>query len=179
MTGLGSISVMRHSMRPASILARSRISLISRVSRSLSLMMMLWNSLRCPTAMSGVSCRISANERIEVSGVRSSWLTVEMKSSLSRSSSCRRSLAARSSAVAASSLAEFSSSRRVYSMTCEVSSRISMTCSMPGASSVTTEPTMTRADAAPTAPASSRSANCTSSASAALAAVKSSPRLAA
>ena len=46
---------------------------------------------------SGLSCRISENARIEVSGVRSSCVTVEMKSSFSRSSSCSRSLAARSS----------------------------------------------------------------------------------
>ena len=43
---------------------------------------------------SGLSSRISENERIEVSGVRSSWLTVVvMNSSFSRSSSVRRWLA--------------------------------------------------------------------------------------
>ncbi len=92
---------------PASILARSRMSLMSRVSRSLSCTMMRRNSLRCSTSRSGLSCTISLNERIEVSGVRSSWLTVETKSSFSLSSSLSRSLAARSSSVAASSSATF------------------------------------------------------------------------
>ena len=48
--------------------------------------------------------------RIEVSGVRSSCVTVDMKSSLSRSSSWSRVLAARSSAVAACSSFDFCSS---------------------------------------------------------------------
>ena len=61
---------------------------------------------------SGLSRRISLNERIEVSGVRNSWLTVATKSSFSLSSSLRRSLAARSSAVAASSSRDFCSSWR-------------------------------------------------------------------
>ena len=52
-----------------------------------------------------MSSRISENERIEVSGVRSSWLTVARKSSLSWSSWRSRSLASRSSAVACSSAA--------------------------------------------------------------------------
>jgi hypothetical protein len=63
----------------------------------------------------GSSSRISEKARIEVSGVRSSCVTVEMKSSFMRSSSFSRSLAARSSAVAASSSRDFcsaASSRR-------------------------------------------------------------------
>ena len=58
-------------------------------------------SPRCAASRSRLSCRISENARIEVSGVRSSCVTVEMKSSFRRSSSCSRALAARSSAVAA------------------------------------------------------------------------------
>ena len=52
------------------------------------------NSLRSSIGRSGLSCTISLKERIEVSGVLSSWLTVVTKSSLSLSSSFSRSLAA-------------------------------------------------------------------------------------
>ena len=80
---------------------------MSRVSRSLSWMMMVRNFSRSAASRSGLSCRISVNARIDVSGVRSSCVTVEMKSSFSRSSSCSRSLAARSSAVAVMSSCDF------------------------------------------------------------------------
>ena len=83
-----------------------------------------------------MSSRISENARIDVSGVRSSWVTVDTKSSLSRSSSCSRSLACRSSAVASSSCCDLRSSARLYARTCEVSSRICSTSSIPSGSSV-------------------------------------------
>ncbi len=75
--------------------------------------MITTNSSRLAGAMSGLSCRISENARIEVSGVRSSCVTVEMKSSFMRSSSVSRSLAARRPAVAASSSRDFCSSWRL------------------------------------------------------------------
>ena len=59
--------------------------------------------------------------------MRSSWLTVAMKSSFSWSSCSSRSLALRSSAVAASSSVDFCSSRWLYSLICDASSRISIT----------------------------------------------------
>ena len=62
--------------------------------------------------MSGVSSISSESARIEVSGVRSSWVTEDMKSSFRWSRLCSASLAARSSAVAASSERDFSSSAR-------------------------------------------------------------------
>ncbi len=78
-----------------------------RVSRSLSWMMMVRNLSRSAASRPGLSCRISVKARIDVSGVRSSCVTVEMKSSFMRSSSCRRSFAARSSAVAIVSACDF------------------------------------------------------------------------
>ena len=75
-----------------------------RVSRSDSRITSARKRWRSAGSRSGLSCRISEKARIEVSGVRSSCVTVEMKSSLSRSSSFRRSLAALSSWVAASQL---------------------------------------------------------------------------
>ncbi len=101
-----------------------------RVSRSVSLVMMPRKRLRCSSSSCGLSRRISEKARIEVSGVRSSCVTVETKSSFSRSSSCSRSFASRSSAVAASSSRDFCSSRWLYTTTCEASSRISRTSSM-------------------------------------------------
>ena len=65
----------------------------------------------------GVSSRISENERIEVRGVRSSWLTVARKSSLSWSSWRSRSLASRSSAVACSSAATSAPGAAVFDRT--------------------------------------------------------------
>ena len=80
--------------------------LMSRVSRSVSLMTMPRKLLALRGRQRrGLSCRISVNARIEVSGVRSSCVTVETKSSFRRSSSCSRSLAARSSCVARLELA--------------------------------------------------------------------------
>ena len=122
-----------------------------------------WRSAR---SRSGLSCRISENDRIEVSGVRSSWVTVDRKSSFSRSSSVSRAFAALSSVEAFSSAVDFCSSCRLYSRTCEVSSRICMISSTPTPSPLMVEATMTRADAAPMAPASLRSTNWTSSPSA-------------
>src|SRR5690606_17628410 len=58
----------------------------------------------------GVSRRISENERMEVMGVRTSWLTWLRKSSFSESSRRRRSFASASSRAAASSWRDFSSS---------------------------------------------------------------------
>ncbi len=143
---------------------------MSRVSRSLSWMMMLRNFCRSSTASPGLSCRISENARIDVSGVRSSCVTVETKSSFSRSSSFRRSLAARSSAVAAMTSRDFFSSSWLYAMTCDASSSIVRTSSIDSASSLTVDATMIRADAPPMAPASSVSANWTSPASAGISA---------
>src|SRR6266536_26573 len=106
-TAFRSSSETCHSARPDSSLARSSTWLMSRVRRSLSWMMMVRNFCRSAPSSSGLSCRISEKARIEVSGVRSSCVTVEMKSSFSRSSSCKRSLAARSSSVAAISSRDF------------------------------------------------------------------------
>jgi hypothetical protein len=92
-----------------------------------------------------------------VSGVRSSWLTVEMNSSFSRSSSRSRLLASRNSAEASFQLRDFCSSRRLYSRTWVLSSRMVMTSSMLSTSPITIEEIITRAEAAPIAPASSRS----------------------
>ena len=100
-----------HSALPDSIFERSNTWLISRVRRSVSLVMMPRNFERCSASTLGCSSRICVKARIEVSGVRSSWLTVETKSSFIRSSSFSCSFAARSSAVAASSSCDFCSSR--------------------------------------------------------------------
>ena len=48
------------------------MSLRSRLSLSLSCAMMPMNSWRCSSSRSGLSRKISLNERIEVSGVRTS-----------------------------------------------------------------------------------------------------------
>ncbi len=161
-----STSPVVHSARPDSSLAMSRIWLMSRVRRSASVTIMPRKRLRSASSRRGSSCSISDRARIEVSGVRNSWVTVEMKSSFMRSSSRRRSLASRSSAVAASSSCCLASSSRLWARTCVASSRISSTSSSPRSSSWATEATMTRALAEPMAPASSDSANCTKSASA-------------
>ena len=116
------------------------------------------------------------NARIDVSGVRSSCVTVEMKSSFIRSSSCRRSLAARSSAVAVISSCDFCFSSWLYAITCDASSSIDRTSSIDSASSCTVDATMIRAEAPPIAPASAVSANCTRPASAGTAAGDAKPR---
>ena len=76
--------------RPDCIRSRSRMSLISRTSRSELLTAMRSRlaafSLTSPTNPAESSPRAP---RIEVSGVRSSWLTVEMNSSFMRSSAYR------------------------------------------------------------------------------------------
>jgi hypothetical protein len=53
-------------------------------------MMMVRNRCRSAASSAGLSCRISEKARIDVSGVRSSWVTVETKSSFRRSSSFSR-----------------------------------------------------------------------------------------
>src|SRR5438105_9948800 len=100
-----------HSARPDSIFERSSTWLMSRVKRSVSLVMMSRNRLRCESSTFGSWRRISEKARIEVRGVRSSCVTTETKSSFMRSSSFRRSFASRSSAVAASSSRDFCSRR--------------------------------------------------------------------
>ena len=85
---------MSHLVLPDSSLERSRIWLIRRMSRSLSLMMIPRNSARSSSSTSGLSRRISENARIEVRGVRNSCEMLETKSSLSLSTSLSRSLAA-------------------------------------------------------------------------------------
>ena len=107
-----SSSVGCHSALPDSSLAISSTWLIRRVSRSVSFVMMPRKRLRSERSIAGSSNRISEKARIEVSGVRSSWLTVEIKSSFIRSSSLSRSLAARSSPVASSNSRDFCSSCR-------------------------------------------------------------------
>lgn len=69
-------SAMHQSMRPASIFAKSSRSLIIRTRRRHSPLMMPRNSWRCSAPISGLSPRISANERIDVSGVRRSCVTM-------------------------------------------------------------------------------------------------------
>ena len=92
-----------HSIFPVSIFWKSRTWLIRRVRRSLSLTMRAVR-VRCRSSGSrGLAFRISAMERTAVSGVRSSWVTVVMNSSLRRSSSLRRRFADFSSAWALSS----------------------------------------------------------------------------
>ena len=150
--------------------------MISRVSRSDSRTMICRNCARSSGSRSGVSSRISENERIEVNGVRSSWLTVARKSSFSWSSWRSRSFASRSSAVACSSASDFCSSRWLYSITCEVSSRIRIRSSGPITSPRTTEPIITRALAEPIARASWRSASWTRVASAAASGASTRPR---
>ena len=81
---------------------------MSRVRRSDSFTRIDRNRERSAISSAGLSCRISENARIDVNGVRSSWVTVEMKSSLSRSSSFSRALASRKSRVAASNSVCFS-----------------------------------------------------------------------
>ena len=162
----GSQVERRHSIRPVWIRDRSRMSLIRRVRRSDSLTTISRNWLRSASPRSGLSSRISENERIEVSGVRSSWLTVVMNSSFRRSSSVRRWLARFNSSVATSSALDLRSSSRLYSITWEASSRIARTSSGLKSAPLTTVEIMTRAEAAPIAPASRRSAKLTRSGSA-------------
>ncbi len=83
------------------------MSVISRVSRSLSRTMMARNCWRCARSSSGSSNRVSDKERIEVSGVRSSWLTLLTNSPFSRSGCCSVALACRNSSAVASSSRDF------------------------------------------------------------------------
>ncbi|GBD40895.1 hypothetical protein HRbin39_00267 [bacterium HR39] len=166
-----------HSMRPASRRERSRMSSTRRESRSASSAITATKRCRSSSGRSGWSRRISAKERIAVSGVRSSWLTVARNSSLSRSSSRSRSLAARSSAATRSSSRDFSSSRWAYSIARLVSSRTASSVRGSSTSPRTMEASTRRAEVAPMARASSRSACSTSSGSAASAGPISRPRI--
>ena len=87
-SGSSSSSSMRNSRWPDSIFSRSRMSLTRRVSRSLFLSAMSSRPLACggigPAAPEATRPRAP---RMEVSGVRSSWLTVDTNSFLSRSTS--------------------------------------------------------------------------------------------
>ena len=64
--------------------------LTSRDSRSVSTTTLARNCWRCAAGMAASSSINSASARIEVSGVRSSWVTEDMKSSLSLSSPSSR-----------------------------------------------------------------------------------------
>ena len=64
---------------PASIFARSRTSFTRRVSLSASALMMVMNSRRSSSDASASDRRISEKERMDVSGVRSSWETEDRK----------------------------------------------------------------------------------------------------
>ncbi len=78
----------RTSILPASIFSTSRMSLISRISRSVFCIAIRRRS--CPFGGTSPTFPPSISPsapRMEVSGVRSSWLTVETKSRLSWSSS--------------------------------------------------------------------------------------------
>ena len=113
------------------------------------------NCWRCAPSMAGSSRISSAKARMDVSGVRSSCVTDDMKSSfnLSRLSSWR--FAAR---------------------TCEASSSMRRMSAGARVSSSTTEATTARAEALPMAPASWVSTWCTSWASAAMRSMRSRPR---
>ncbi len=109
--------------------------------------------------ISGLSCRISENERIEVSGVRNSCVTVVRNSSLSRSSSSRRNIGGAQFARGELQLLRFLLELpAVFDHLGGLVEHL-QTSSNPTFSPLTTEATMTRAEAAPTAPASSRSVN--------------------
>ena len=107
-----STSALCHSARPNSILAMSSTWLTSLPSRSLSETTICRNFARWAASISGASSISSERARMEVSGVRSSWVTEETKSSLSWSRLFSCSFAARSSAVATSSEVDFSSRAR-------------------------------------------------------------------
>ena len=73
---------------PASILSMSRMSLMRRINRSVLLIAICSSSRPRPGRSPVLPPRMRPSApRIEVSGVRSSWLTVETKSVFSRSSS--------------------------------------------------------------------------------------------
>ena len=76
------------SIAPESIRSMSRMSLISRTSRSLfsSAIRSIRSAFSGESSSTPPASRPSA-PRIDVSGVRSSWLTTEMNSSLTRSAS--------------------------------------------------------------------------------------------
>ena len=109
-TSVRSMFSINQSARPDSILARSRTSLMSLVSRSVSFTIISRYLWRSSWPISSLSCNISEKARTEVKGVRSSWLTVETNSSFNRSSSFSLLFASCSSLVAASSSRDFSSS---------------------------------------------------------------------
>ena len=80
----------RRPWSPDPIWSRDSMSLTSRVSRSvLALVMASIRRVSGPAPASRSSARISSDAPIEVSGVRSSWLTIEMMSVFSRSSASR------------------------------------------------------------------------------------------
>src|SRR6185503_3393448 len=108
-----------HSTRPDSRRETSSTWPMRRVRRSVSLITMPRKRSRSAAGSCGLSCRISVNERIAVSGVRSSCDTVETNSSFIRSSSVRRSFAARSSCVARCSSCDFCSRRWLVTTICD------------------------------------------------------------
>ena len=156
-TSLTRTGAMLKETRPLSRKLRSRISSSSRVSRWLSSRMMPRKRLAVSLSTSSMSPRISAKERIEVIGVRSSWLTWLRKASFSASTRFSCSFAWRSWAAASSSSRDWRSSRRLASMSCRVSSAMRISPSTETAPRPATWPTSSWAEAAPTAPASSRS----------------------
>ena len=116
----------RHSIRPASILARSSVSLISAVSRSPSSTMIprfseIWRIARSRFASPGSTAgkttsssrrRISLEKpTIEVSGVRSSWLTFERNEPLASDAASAAIRAACASSIAVARAAVRSTTR--------------------------------------------------------------------
>ena len=104
-----STGLLCHSAWPASILAMSSTWLTKRLKRSVSLTMMAMKCWRCSSDISGSSRMSSDKARMEVKGVRNSWVTEDMKSSFMRSKLLSCSLASCSSRVARSSERDLSS----------------------------------------------------------------------
>ena len=127
MTSPTSTGSRRHSIRPASILARSSVSLMSAVSRSPSSMMIprlsaTWRIARSrfgsPVGTAGKTTSSSRRRMslekptTEVSGVRSSWLTLDRKALFVADASSATTRAAWASSIATARAAVRSTTRR-------------------------------------------------------------------
>ena len=143
---------------------RSSRSSSRRVSRSASSWMMPEYLVRVATSRSPLSRSISENARMEVIGVRNSWLIWLRNASFWTDSRVSFSLAARSWRAVRASSADFASSWLECSMICAVSSATAIRSSTEILAPPVICPIIACAVAAPTDPARSRSSICRKSA---------------
>ncbi len=151
------MGLLTQSLSPCSSALRSRISSRSLVNLTLSWWMIDTKRFRWSGLRPSSERRISENDRMDVMGVRTSWLTWDKKSSFCRWSSSKSVFASRSCCAIERSSSDFCSSSWEYSITCCVSSAMRIISSRDIESPATTFDNRTWAEAAPMELAISRS----------------------